>query len=249
MSVAMFDRLRIFLRPGCGQVRDNMMTLTRALLIVGLSLFSPIAFLAAQDGGTPMPPEPQRVELPESAGEALYWEGGPQAVLLAHGAVYDAASWTDQAEVMQAEGYSVLSLENIDAEAIVNGIAWLVDDQGAAGVVVIGASAGGGGVLRALESQPQGISGLVLLGATGSVEPLGDYPKLFTASEGEGMTDRLKTMADAAAGDENRVEIIPGSAHAQATFQNPEGDMLLEVILRFLEDDAAWPEDAGTPVA
>ena len=198
---------------------------------------------------TPVAVEAERIELPNGAGEALYWQGSPQAVLLAHGAIYDAESWSDQARVIQSEGYSVLAVEEISADSILTAIMWLIDARGAAGVVVIGASAGGSGALDALSERPEGVVGLVLLGATGSVEELSDYPKLFTASEGEGMRDRLEQMAEAAPGDENRVEIVPGEAHAQETFREPAGETLLDLIIDFLEEDADWPAQVSTPVA
>lgn len=224
-----------------------MRTMAIALLLTALGLAS---MLNVQDS-TPMAEadEPDRIELPGDAGEALFWQGGPRTVLLAHGAAYDAASWTDQAEAINDAGYAVLSLESIDPAAINTALEWLLVRHDAAGVVVIGASAGGGAALRALAEQRTGLVGLVLLGTTGETSELGDYPKLFTASEGERMTDRLETMADESPGESNRVEIIPGNAHAQATFDNPEGGQLLDEILAFLEQDAAWPVAIGTPVA
>lgn len=223
-------------------------TQTLTSLVVSAFLVS-VSFgvMSAQSDGTAVPSKAERVELPNDAGEALVWKAGPKAVLLAHGAVYDAASWTDQAEAMQLAGYSVLSVEDISADAILAAKTWLLEEQGATGVVVIGASAGGGGALSALAEDSSDVVGLVLLGATGSVDQIGDFPKLFTASEGEGITDRLETMAEEASGDSNQVEIIPGSAHAQATFKNPEGEQLLDAILQFLDEDAAWPEESGTP--
>lgn len=224
----------------------------RAIRVVGM-LLAVVTGMACIAGvgvaGTPIASQGERIELPNDAGEALYWQGGPQSVLLAHGAAYDAESWSEQARQMQSEGYSVLAVEQITADSILTGITWLIDDRGAAGVVVIGASAGGGGALTALSEQPEGVIGLILLGATGSAEDLGDYPKLFTASEGEGMRDRLEQMADAAPGDENQVEIVPGDAHAQATFRNPEGETLIGAIMRFLDEDAAWPARVSTPAA
>ena len=69
------------------------------------------------------------------------------------------------------------------------------------------------------------------------------------ASAGEGMQDRLETLAADAPGDANRVEIIPGSAHAQATFSEDEGQILLDAILTFLSADASWSGGAGVPAA
>lgn len=227
--------------------------MTRAMkLAVGtlaLVLATGISPAQALQSGTPVAEEAQSVMLPGDSGEALLWDGGPRAVLLAHGAAYDAASWTEQAEVMQEVGFTVLSIESISPEAVASGVAWLQDEHDAVGVVVIGASAGGGGALSALAEDPDGVEGLILLGATGETEGLGEYPKLFTASEGEGMADQLEEMANEAPGDANRVEIIPGDAHAQATFDNPEGEQLLGAIITFLEENATWPDASGTPMA
>ncbi len=216
--------------------------------IVLILLVSSVSISAAKDTAPPSP-QPERIELPGGGGEALLWPGGNRAVLLAHGAVYDAASWSVQARELQFEGYTVLAVEDISGSALVSAIGWLMDEHGATGVVVIGASAGGAGALSAVAEHPSGVAGLVLLSATGPVEGLGDYPKLFAASDGEGMQDRLETMAADAPGDSNRVEIIPGSAHAQATFEEDEGRHLLDAILTFLNEEAAWPDGSGTPAA
>ncbi|MBA2758614.1 MAG: hypothetical protein H0U38_02880, partial [Chloroflexia bacterium] len=115
--------------------------------IFALILATGLSPAQALQNGTPVAVEAQSVMLPGDAGEALLWEGGPRAVLLAHGAAYDAASWTEQAEVMQEAGFTVLSLESISSETVAAGIEWLQAEQDANGVVVIGASAGGGGAL------------------------------------------------------------------------------------------------------
>ncbi len=138
---------------------------------------------AAAPGATPaVASESRRIELEN--GEALLWPAGDRGVLLLHGAAYDAASWEPQATVLAGAGYTVLSLETLSAEAVVEGINFLTVNCGVSGVTVVGASAGGGSALGALAGDPPGVAGLVLLGATGETETLGDYPKLFTASEG-----------------------------------------------------------------
>jgi pimeloyl-ACP methyl ester carboxylesterase len=222
------------------------MTFVGAISVVAIVLASSLTVTRAHDEATP--DGSVSVQLPGDGGKALLWPGGDRAVLLVHGAVYDAASWTEQADVLQDERYTVLAVEEIAGPTITTALRWLLEERKVSSVVVIGASAGGGGAVRALSAQPDGVAGLVLMGTTGSVDGLGDYPKLFIASEGEGMRDRLEGMADEAAGDRNRVEIIPGDAHAQATFREPEGEQLLDLILRFLEDDAAWTDIGSTPV-
>ena len=78
------------------------------------------------------------------------------------------------------------------------------------------------------------------MSATGEVSALGDYPKLFVASEDEGLAEQLTAMADGAPGDQNETLILPGAAHAQAIFASDQGDALVEAILAFLDETAAW---------
>jgi len=175
-------------------------------------------------------------------GSALLWRSGERAVLLLHGAAYDAASWEDEARALASQGFTVLALEELAPDAVRDGLAYLVEVCGAPGVTVIGASAGGAPALEVLSEDPDGISGLILLGATGEVSALGEYPKLFVASEGEGLADRLAAMAGEAPGDSNETLILPGSAHAQAIFASDQGDALLDAVLAFLNGTAVWDQ-------
>lgn len=193
----------------------------------------------ASPGATPVvSSESRRIDL--ESGEALLWPAGERGVLLLHGAAYDAASWEPQATLLASHGYTVLSLETLSAESVLEGIEFLADVCGVSGVTVVGASAGGASALDALANDPEGVTGLVLLGATGDVETLGDYPKLFTASDGEGLADSLQTMAESAPGDANEALILPGTAHAQAIFDTGQGEALFEAMLSFLEDTVQW---------
>ncbi len=196
----------------------------------------------ASPGATPaVASESQRIDLKN--GEAMLWPAGDRGVLLLHGAAYDAASWEPQASVLATEGYTVLSLETLSSDAVLEAIEFLVGECGVMGVTVVGASAGGASALDALGNDPQGVAGLILLGATGEVDALGDYPKLFTASEEEGLTDQLETMAEDAPGEANETLILPGAEHAQAIFESDQGDALVEAMLSFLDDTAAWESE------
>jgi hypothetical protein len=83
---------------------------------------------------------------------------------------------------------------------------------------------------------PEKIDQLKLLSGIGDVSGLGEYPKLFVASEGEGIAERVRQMADEAPGDRNEALILPGDAHAQAIFQTKEGERLMQVILERIEE-------------
>ncbi|PLS85296.1 MAG: hypothetical protein CYG60_13435 [Actinobacteria bacterium] len=76
----------------------------------------------------------------------------------------------------------------------------------------------------------------MLLSATGDAAGLGEEPKLFVASEGEGMAGEVRRMAEEAPGDRNEVLVLPGDAHAQAIFETEEGERLMETILERLEE-------------
>ncbi|MGD9711523.1 MAG: alpha/beta hydrolase family protein [Thermomicrobiales bacterium] len=184
---------------------------------------------------TPSVPTSERVSVGES--EALLWNpSATHAVLLVHGAMYDAESWRPQVEVIARTGFAVLSLEEIGADDVLAGIDFLRDDCPERRIVVIGASAGASGAMSALASGPDGIAGLIVLAGSGDVSELGDFPKLFVASEEEGIAGTIQSLAESAPGDDNRVLILPGSAHAQAVFTTDQGPALLDAILAFIEE-------------
>jgi len=101
---------------------------------------------------------------------------------------------------------------------------------------LVGASAGAGPVLQVAEEDPEEISQIILLSGIGEVSGLGEYPKLFVASEGEEVSEQVRQMAEEAPGDRNEALILPGSAHAQAIFRTEEGDRLMQAILERLEE-------------
>ena len=163
---------------------------------------------------------------------ALVWGGsGDQGVVLSHGAVYDAASWEAQGEALADNGMVALAVEDTTGESVRAAIRYLRDVRGVERVALVGASAGSSAVLEAARETSDGVSDLILLSGTGDTSGLGAYPKLFVASEGEGLEDNLRDMADEAPGSGNEVLILPGDAHAQAIFTTGSGDRLLEAIL------------------
>ncbi len=176
-------------------------------------------------------------------GSALLWGNGERSLLLLHGAVYDAASWDAQAQLLAGQGFTVLAMEELAPDAVQDGLAYLMN-CGASGVTVMGASAGGSAALTFLAGDPEGITGLILLSATGDVADLGGYPKLFVASEDEGMEARLASMVNDSPGSQNQTLILPGSAHAQAIFTTDQGEPLLNAILAFLEETVDWKSQA-----
>lgn len=176
----------------------------------------------------------ERVEVPGS-GEAIVWGEGEYGLVLAHGAAFDAASWTAQAEEIAAAGYVVLAVEDIDPKSIAAASEYLEDERGAKKVALMGGSAGADAILALESTDPGSADQLILLSANSIVPGLGPEPKLFIASEGDPVADVSAQLAETAAGQDNEALNLPGSEHAQAIFDGDEGDQAMEAILARLE--------------
>ncbi len=150
-------------------------------------------------------------------------------MVLSHGAIYDAASWSSQAKKVARNNATVLAVEDTSAESIQAAVGYLKDERGVRSVALVGASAGSAGVLDVGSQSPGDVAQVILLSGTGEVSGLGDFPKLFTASEGEGLAEQVRQMAQEAPGDAEAL-IVGGDAHAQAIFDSPQGDRLLKAI-------------------
>ncbi len=172
-----------------------------------------------------------------AGGEALVWGEDDRGAVLAHGAAYDAASWREQAERLAESGVAALAVEDTSAQSVAEAARYLKEERGVRDVTLIGASAGTGGVLGAAEEDPGLTDGMILLSGTGEVSGLGEYPKLFVASEGEGLAEEARRMAERAPGSRNEVLILPGDAHAQAIFETDQGERLMHAILERIRDD------------
>lgn len=176
----------------------------------------------------------ERVEVGST--EALVWGEGETGAVLVHGAAYDAASWEDLGRKMAEKGIVALAVEDAAPENLVAAVEYLEDERGARSVALVGGSAGGSAVLQAAEQSPGVADQLILLSASGEVSRLGDEPKLFVASEGEGLAGDVRRMAEEALGSENEALVLPGDAHAQAIFQTEHGERLTSAILERLDE-------------
>lgn len=165
--------------------------------------------------------------------DVLTWGSGDYGVVLAHGAAFDAASWTEQAVAIAEQGATVVAVEDISPEAIAAAVELLRDD-GIDRVALVGGSAGADAILRLAAEQPDLPDQLVLLSPNTVVEGLGSEPKLFVASEGEPGADLSRQLAETAPGDDNVVLVVGGSAHAQNLFDSPQGSDVLEAVLERL---------------
>ncbi|MDQ4063398.1 MAG: alpha/beta hydrolase, partial [Actinomycetota bacterium] len=174
-----------------------------------------------------------------SVGEtnAIIWGTGDRGAVLAHGAAYDAASWEDQGRTLAENGVVALVVEETSTSNVRSAINYLKEESGVGSVALIGSSAGSRGVLEAAEASSEEVGQIILLSGMGDVSGLGEQPKLFVASEGEGgLAEEVSRMAEEAPGAENEALLLPGDAHAQAIFQTEEGERLTQTILERLEE-------------
>jgi len=164
----------------------------------------------------------------------LLWGKGVYGVVLSHGAIYDAKSWTPLASDIARNGIAALALEDVEPDDILAANSYLREKHGVKSIALIGASAGGSTAITAMARAPQKWDQLILLSSAGDVSGLGPAPKLFVASEDEGMADAVRRMAKEAEGKQNEVLIFKGSAHAQAIFRTSNGPRLTSAILERL---------------
>lgn len=175
------------------------------------------------------------VDVP-GGGDALVWGEGDYGVVLAHGASFDAASWEEQAAEIASAGNVVIAVEDIAPESIASAAQYLMDEEGASEVALIGGSAGADAILSGQSDDPEFADQLILLSANSEVEGLGSQPKLFVASEDESVAGVSTALAEGAPGEDNESLILPGSAHAQTIFEGEDGDQVLDQIIDRLEE-------------
>ncbi|HET9879223.1 MAG TPA: hypothetical protein VFQ81_07985 [Candidatus Limnocylindria bacterium] len=155
------------------------------------------------------------------------WGDGPYGVVL----VGD--GWDPLAAELALHGMRLVA---VAPDALEPAITWL-HDEGIERVAVM--AVGGPGVQAAFElgtDAPELVDQLITISARGDVARLGEFPKLFVASEGEGAAAQATDMADQAAGEWNAALLVPGDASELAILEGDGADELRSGILRRLEE-------------
>lgn len=165
----------------------------------------------------------------------MWGEDGDIGVILSHGAVYDADSWKEQGEQLAEEGMVAFAVEDTDPETLIAAANMLEEEQGVEKIVIIGASAGGGTAIEAVNKAEIDFDRAVLLSPGGDATSIANIPVLAIYSEEEGFEE----LEEAAETTDNLEAIsIPGSAHAQELFQDDEkAEQVMEEIINFINED------------
>ena len=208
-----------------------------------LSLFSSILFaqnmqlvsFTSADGGTV---------------KADYFQAGPKAIVLAHGAIFNKESWQELAENLLKNNITVLAIDfrgygkstagdrpTAKYEDILAAVRFLHKQPDMTQVSVLGASMGGGAAaLAVIHAQPGEISRLILLSPVPVNQPeklQGDI--LYIASKHEAMIDTIISQYRRAP-EPKQLKLIDGKAHAQHIFKTSENKNLTRLIIDFLTD-------------
>jgi pimeloyl-ACP methyl ester carboxylesterase len=221
----------------------------RAHLTIAIVLVSAIVATAVACGGVS---QSREVSFPTADGGTvfadLYAASSPDAVVLAHGAAFDKASWAPFASWLAGRRHQVLAIDfraygrstaGTDAHALFEDVLAAVrylHGRGVTRVAVLGASMGGGAVAEAAtRTAPGEIDRVILL----SPMPISDPERLrgsvlFIASEKEPMVAQV-TEQYRRAPEPKRIVLLPGSAHGQRVFATEEAGSLRTTVAEFLE--------------
>jgi pimeloyl-ACP methyl ester carboxylesterase len=195
--------------------------------------FQPVSFATA-DGG--------KIEANLSG-------SGEQAVVLAHGAIFNKESWNKLARTLADNDLTVLAIDfrgygkstpGKEQQAlyqdILAAIHYLNKQKSIKNISVLGASMGGGAAAQAaITASPGEIDKLILLSPTSVRHPeklQGNI--LYIVSKNEAMFAQIKAQYEKAP-KPKQLLLIEGNAHAQHIFKTEQSEILTQTILIFLQ--------------
>jgi pimeloyl-ACP methyl ester carboxylesterase len=170
---------------------------------------------------------------------ADYFAGKDQrAVIFAPGAMFSKESWHFLAVRFQELGIGSVALNSGSAPDLLNGIAFL-KAKGAQKIAIVGASAGGAGVLYTLRDSPDPLVDTVVLLAPAGGPPLQNnrIQKLFIVAE----DDMISSSAEVYklyknSSDPKFYKELEGSDHAQRLFDSKQKENVIQLITSFIQN-------------
>ncbi len=197
----------------------------------------------------------ERVSFPTADGGTIHGDlygTGVDAVILAHGAVFNKESWAPLAVTLAGRGLLVLAIdfrgygestsgtrETALYLDILGGVDFLAE-RGANRISLVGASLGANAVGQAAsQGDRYPLSTVVLLAPARIPDPetMKAEKFVFIVSENEPGIDRMRRLFEYVP-EPKQLEVIDSAAHAQHVFKTDQGPRLLEMIISSL---APWP--------
>lgn len=174
-----------------------------------------------------------------AATKADYFAGkNPRAVIFAPGAMFSKESWHFLAARFQDLGIGSIALNSGSSPDLLNGLAFL-KAKGVQKIAIIGASAGGAGVLYTLRDTPDPLVDKVVLLAPAGGPPLQNniIRKLFIVAE----DDMISSSAEVyklykSSSDPKLYRELKGSDHAQRLFDSKEKENMVQLIIQFIQN-------------
>jgi pimeloyl-ACP methyl ester carboxylesterase len=172
--------------------------------------------------------------------KADYFAGQPgRSVILAPGAMFSKESWHVLAERFQERGISSVALNSGSTPDLLNAIAFL-KTKGVKKITIIGASAGGAGLLFTLQEKIDPLVDSVIL-----LAPAGGLPikseqvkKLFIVAEDDMVSSNAEVYNLYIDSSDPKLyeEIMGSSDHAQRLLESKHKEKIIQMMIHFIEN-------------
>jgi alpha-beta hydrolase superfamily lysophospholipase len=171
-----------------------------------------------------------------------------QAVVFAHGAVFNKESWYPLAECLQKEGVSSLAIDFRGygnslpgkSKALYYDVLGAVDyleKSGFEHIALVGGSMGGAAILRALGDKVNPRINKVALLAPAAGEAIKNkiIKKLFIVTKGDRFYSGVYALFTTSS-DPKELKVYPGTSHAQHILKTESGRDVTTLIINFLRE-------------
>lgn len=169
-----------------------------------------------------------------------YFAGkSPRAVILAPGAMFSKESWHFLAERLQELGISSVALNSGSTPDLLNAIEFL-KAKGVKKITMVGASAGGAGVLFTLQDTIDPLVDSVILLAPAGGRPIKteQVRKLFIVAEDDMVSSNAEVYNLYINSSDPKIykEFMGSSEHAQRLFDSKHKENIVQMMIHFIEN-------------
>jgi len=172
--------------------------------------------------------------------KADYFVGkSARSVILAPGAMFSKESWHFLAERFQELEISSIALNSGSSPDLLNAIAFL-QAKGVDKITIVGASAGGAGVLFTLQDKIDPLVDSVILLAPAGGRPIKSkqVKKLFIVAEDDMISSNAEVYKLYMNSSDPKLyeEIMGSSDHAQRLFESKHKERIIKMMIHFIEN-------------